>query len=104
MHEVSKHKTVDDCWVVAHGKVYNITEFVQKHPGGKFVIKSNAGRDVSRHFDNHPKKAHIIWENYLMERFLNKVVVVFVSINYLPNPEKLFNMGSGKVLSTWAAE
>lgn len=66
MHEVSKHKTVDDCWVVAHGKVYDITEFVKRHPGGKFVIKSNAGRDVSRHFDNHPKKAHIIWENYLI--------------------------------------
>jgi len=29
MHEVSKHKTVDDCWVVAHGKVYDITEFVK---------------------------------------------------------------------------
>lgn len=32
--EVSKHKSEDDCWVILHAKVYDVTSFVREHPGG----------------------------------------------------------------------
>ena len=39
--EISKHKTVDDgIWVTCSGNVYDITEFVEGHPGGNFLIKN----------------------------------------------------------------
>ena len=66
MEEVEKHNTVDDCWIVSHGKVYDVTKFINRHPGGKFVIKSNSGKNVSRHFDYHSKRSHKIWEKYLI--------------------------------------
>ena len=66
MGEVEKHNTVDDCWIVSHGKVYDVTKFINRHPGGKFVIKSNSGKNVSRHFDYHSKQSHKIWEKYLI--------------------------------------
>ena len=45
--DVSKHNTEDDCWVTDNGKVYDVTSFLSKHPGGADFILSNAGRDVT---------------------------------------------------------
>ncbi|CAL9732047.1 L-lactate dehydrogenase (cytochrome) [Monosporozyma unispora] len=49
-NEVSKHNTPDDCWVVIDGKVYNLTEFINIHPGGPLILKLNAGMDVTAIF------------------------------------------------------
>lgn len=31
--EVQKHNNKDDCWVIIHGKAYDVTEFMPEHPG-----------------------------------------------------------------------
>ena len=64
--EVALHNTLDDCWIIANGNVYNVTTFINRHPGGKFVIKSNAGSNVTKHFKYHSQKSHKIWEKYLI--------------------------------------
>ncbi|OTB13534.1 hypothetical protein K445DRAFT_24707 [Daldinia sp. EC12] len=61
--EVSNHKSEESCWMVLHGKVYDITSFVPKHPGGKSILLKNAGQDASAAFDSiHPVE---ILEEYL---------------------------------------
>jgi fatty acid desaturase len=50
MDDVAKHCVSDDCWVVIHGKVYDVTSFVPKHPGGEILL-SYAGMDASDVFD-----------------------------------------------------
>lgn len=46
--EVSKHNTGKDCWVTLyHRKVYNVTTFLEEHPGGGEVILEWAGRDIT---------------------------------------------------------
>ncbi|KAM0545433.1 hypothetical protein ACHAPJ_011338 [Fusarium lateritium] len=45
--EVQKHTSADDCWVVIDGLVYDMTNFLQLHPGGAKAIIAKAGRDVS---------------------------------------------------------
>ena len=36
--DVKKHNKKDDCWVVLHGEVLNVTEFLPEHPGGEKAI------------------------------------------------------------------
>lgn len=43
MQEVMKHNKKEDCWVVIHGKVYNLTDFLSSHPGGVGPILAKAG-------------------------------------------------------------
>jgi cytochrome b involved in lipid metabolism len=31
--EIVKHDKADDCWIVIGGLVYDVSEFVDKHPG-----------------------------------------------------------------------
>jgi succinate dehydrogenase/fumarate reductase flavoprotein subunit len=45
MAEVEKHNNNDDCWVVIHGIVYDLTEFADEHPGGAQSIQVLAGKD-----------------------------------------------------------
>jgi len=50
--EVKKHNSRDDCWSIVSGKVYNLTSFVQQHPGGIELISSICGIDGSAAFSN----------------------------------------------------
>merc|ERR1712207_89988 len=55
MDEVAKHTTKEDCWVVLHNKVLNVTSFLSQHPGGELAILTFAGKDATAEFDMiHP--------------------------------------------------
>ncbi len=43
--EVSQHATPDDCWTIIDGAVYDMTAFLNKHPGGSDAISGLCGRD-----------------------------------------------------------
>ena len=36
--------------VILDEYVLNVTDFINKHPGGRFAVKHNIGRDVSKFF------------------------------------------------------
>jgi len=40
---VAKHKTRNDIWLSIHDKVYNVTEYMENHPGGEEVLMDRAG-------------------------------------------------------------
>ena len=50
--EIKKHNSRDDCWSIVSGKVYNLTSFVQQHPGGIELIASICGTDGTAAFSN----------------------------------------------------
>ena len=50
MEEVRTHATAEDCWVVIHGMVYDLSEFVEEHPAGPEAIFQLAGKDGTAEF------------------------------------------------------
>lgn len=50
MTEVALHNTVDDCWSVVDGQVYDLTEFVTRHPVGPSQIEEMCGVDATEAF------------------------------------------------------
>ncbi|KAJ7569291.1 hypothetical protein O6H91_01G070600 [Diphasiastrum complanatum] len=52
--EVMAHSTPEDCWLVIAGKVYDVTKWIPKHPGGS-LIYVRAGHDCTYMFNSyHP--------------------------------------------------
>ncbi|MCA9398080.1 hypothetical protein KC573_04575 [candidate division WWE3 bacterium] len=39
--QVSQHNSRSDCWVIVSSKVYNVTSYVNKHPGGAAAFDSS---------------------------------------------------------------
>jgi L-lactate dehydrogenase (cytochrome) len=53
--EVAKHNSKASCWVIIHGKAYDVTEFLPEHPGGQKIILKYAGKDATEEFEPiHP--------------------------------------------------
>jgi L-lactate dehydrogenase (cytochrome) len=49
--EVAKHNSKKTCWILLDSKVYDVTSFLSKHPGGAAIILKQAGSvcsDVSK--------------------------------------------------------
>mmetsp|Transcript_13636 Transcript_13636/g.27750 ORF Transcript_13636/g.27750 Transcript_13636/m.27750 type:complete len:709 (+) Transcript_13636:48-2174(+) len=69
LSEVSRHCIPEDCWVAIEGKVYDLTEFADRHPGGPTTILKSAGKDATKMFKDIHKGVRI--EQYLRpEAFL----------------------------------
>ncbi len=53
LEEVAKHSSREDCWIVIHGKVYDVTSFIPEHPGGDAILQG-CGKDATELFETRP--------------------------------------------------
>jgi len=59
--EVLRHNKIGDCWVVINNNVYDLSDFIKKHPGGSDIIESRAGEDATSFFaGKHGKNPRVI--------------------------------------------
>ncbi|NWT49847.1 NB5R4 reductase, partial [Erythrocercus mccallii] len=57
--ELSKHNKKEDCWICIRGFVYNVTPYMEYHPGGEDELMKAAGTDGTDLFDQVHR-----WVNY----------------------------------------
>uniref|UniRef100_A0A0D6R4V0 Cytochrome b5 heme-binding domain-containing protein n=1 Tax=Araucaria cunninghamii TaxID=56994 RepID=A0A0D6R4V0_ARACU len=68
--ELRKHNRREDLWLAVEGKVYDVTAWVDKHPGGELPLLNLAGQDISDIFvAYHPPEA---WK-YLAVYFIGRL-------------------------------
>ncbi|XP_042776692.1 cytochrome b5 type B isoform X1 [Panthera leo] len=66
LEEVAKHNSMKEIWLVIHGRVYDITRFLNEHPGGEEVLMEQAGADASESFEDvgHSSDAREMLKQY----------------------------------------
>lgn len=70
--QVAAHSSRDSCWVIIAGNVYDLTDFLDDHPGGSSVILRYAGSDATEVYEPiHPPTA--LEDNIPTERRLGPV-------------------------------
>jgi protoporphyrinogen oxidase/cytochrome b involved in lipid metabolism len=58
LDEVKKHNKKGDAWTIIDNKVYNISSWIPKHPGGEIIMQA-VGKDASQLFIAHGHPSYV---------------------------------------------
>jgi len=64
--QVSEHNSNKDTWLLIHNNVYDLTAFLNEHPGGEEVLIEQAGKDATENFEDvgHSSDAREMMKKY----------------------------------------
>lgn len=80
--ELEKHNKPDDLWLAIRGNVYDVTKWVDNHPGGKDVLFLNAGRDATQLFEAyHPVHVWPTLKKYQIGRLVSSELPTFPPVS-----------------------
>ncbi|KAL5009724.1 hypothetical protein ScPMuIL_012029 [Solemya velum] len=71
--ELEKHNKPNDAWTSLRGRVYNITQYMDFHPGGSEELNKGAGKDCTQLFDEIHKWVNA--ESMLQKCYIGKLKV-----------------------------
>lgn len=69
--ELAKHNTFEDAWISLDSKIYNVTDYLNYHPGGEKILKPYLGKEAGAIFRKYHR-----WVNY--ERILDDCFLGFL--------------------------
>ena len=49
---MAAHSSREDVWMSIHNKVYNISKYLDDHPGGEEVLMDRAGKDATEDYED----------------------------------------------------
>ncbi|MBI5072037.1 cytochrome b5 domain-containing protein [Candidatus Falkowbacteria bacterium] len=55
IEEVAKHNSVADCWMIIQNKVYNVSSYLNLHPGNPETITPYCGKEATTAFETKDK-------------------------------------------------
>lgn len=84
LSEVSEHWQPDDCWIVVFDRVYDVTQFVDEHPGGAYIMQEHLGRDATLVFrgSRHGPDAYDMLEKYLIGVLVEVTFAIYHSFQH----------------------
>ncbi|CAG8471605.1 11250_t:CDS:10 [Paraglomus occultum] len=77
--ELSKHNTPDDAYIAVRGSVYDITNFINRHPGGEDILLMVAGKDATQIFETYHElgKVDLTLKKYYIGALISNELPVF---------------------------
>ncbi|RMC13299.1 hypothetical protein DUI87_10834 [Hirundo rustica rustica] len=87
--ELSKHNKKEDCWICIRGFVYNVTPYMEYHPGGEDELMKAAGTDGTDLFDQVHR-----WVNY--ESMLKECLVGRMAVKPIAAPKEVSSVSEDK--------
>nr|P49097.1 RecName: Full=Cytochrome b5 [Cuscuta reflexa]AAA62621.1 cytochrome b5 [Cuscuta reflexa] len=89
--EVSEHSQPNDCWLVIGGKVYDVTKFLDDHPGGADVLLSSTAKDATDDFEDigHSSSARAMMDEMCVGDIDSSTIPTKTS--YTPPKQPLYN-------------
>ncbi|XP_074304557.1 cytochrome b5-like [Silene latifolia] len=89
--DVAEHSSAKDCWLVIGGKVYNVTKFLEDHPGGDDVLLSATGKDATDDFEDvgHSSTARAMMD----EMYVGEIdsTTIPTKVQYTPPKQPQYN-------------
>jgi 4-hydroxysphinganine ceramide fatty acyl 2-hydroxylase len=73
-NEIRKHSHEKDAWIVIDGYVYDVTHFLDIHPGGANIIAEHLGKDATEAFNDFSIHEHSANALEMMKKFRIGVV------------------------------
>ncbi|KZT72488.1 cytochrome b5 [Daedalea quercina L-15889] len=69
--ELKQNNKKDSLYVLIHQKVYNVSKFIDEHPGGDEVILAETGKDATEAFEDvgHSDEARAILKDLYIGEF-----------------------------------
>uniref|UniRef100_A0A3B4UW73 Cytochrome b5 n=1 Tax=Seriola dumerili TaxID=41447 RepID=A0A3B4UW73_SERDU len=52
LSEIEEQNTFKSTWIIIHNKVYDVTKFLEEHPGGEEVLREQAGGNATESFED----------------------------------------------------
>lgn len=49
---MAAHDSKDDVWMSIHNKVYDVTKYLEDHPGGEEVLLDRGGKDATEDYED----------------------------------------------------
>uniref|UniRef100_A0A1A9WQP8 Cytochrome b5 n=1 Tax=Glossina brevipalpis TaxID=37001 RepID=A0A1A9WQP8_9MUSC len=64
--QVSEHNNNKSSWLIIHNNVYDVTTFLNEHPGGEEVLLELAGKEATEYFEDvgHSSDAREMMKKY----------------------------------------
>lgn len=92
--ELSKHNKPGELWISIQGKIYNVSDWVNDHPGGELPLVSLAGLDVTDAFvAYHPGTAWQYLDKFFTGYYLKDYSVSETSKDYRKLLSEFTKMG-----------
>uniref|UniRef100_A0A8C5JKR2 Cytochrome b5 n=5 Tax=Passeriformes TaxID=9126 RepID=A0A8C5JKR2_JUNHY len=108
LEEVQKHNNSQSTWIIIHNRIYDVTKFLDEHPGGEEVLREQAGGDATENFEDvgHSTDARTLSESFIIGELHPVTMIFFVFVFlfitcWLSIPKLLFQKLPFSSWSNW---